>query len=60
MHPPAELPAEAPPVSVEEERKLLRFYESKVANICIELRLPKKVQVRSAALVYIRSVGQAM
>lgn len=29
----------------EDERKLLRFYESKVAGLCTQLRLPKKVQV---------------
>jgi len=35
---------------LEEERKLLRYYESRVAHLCIEMRLPKKVQ--ATALVY--------
>jgi hypothetical protein len=37
--------AEPPPVSVEEEQLLLRFYESKVSGLCAELHLPRKVEV---------------
>ncbi|KAL6758199.1 hypothetical protein V8C86DRAFT_1525447 [Haematococcus lacustris] len=40
------------PVTLEEEQQLLHFYESKVATICVQLRLPKKVQ--ATALTYFK------
>ncbi|KAF5841051.1 hypothetical protein DUNSADRAFT_14609 [Dunaliella salina] len=38
----------SPPVSIEEQLLLLRFFESKIGAICAELRLPRKVKIEES------------
>jgi hypothetical protein len=41
---------DVPQVTTEDERRLLRHYESTIMSLCAQLRYPTKVKVRSVGV----------